>query len=174
MWILEGWLFSAGPGPLSAPGVEVLLPALLSVHGWDAHILPCLSFSALKAGWREYFPPWQGPADVSKGCVSPWWDGACSGTEQGMGPILPSQPGWGNGVASTGGSRCGIGVARDPAPPGRWGGGAGIPQGLVRRHQPWLIPQSGETEARKGTRCGWGCQRSEQPPDPTPRAPEEL
>lgn len=67
----------------------MLLPALLSVHGWDAYIVPCLSFPALKAAWREHFPAWQGPADISKNFVSPQWDGGCSGTEQGAGPILP-------------------------------------------------------------------------------------
>lgn len=65
----------------------MLPPALLSVHGWDAHILPCLSFPSLKAGWREHFPAWQAPAGISKGCVSPWWDGDCTGTEQGAGHI---------------------------------------------------------------------------------------
>lgn len=46
-------------------GVAVLLPALLSVHGWDARILLCLSFPASKGGGREHPSAWQGLANTS-------------------------------------------------------------------------------------------------------------
>lgn len=65
----------------------------LSVHGWDACILPCLSFPASKAGWGDRFPAQQGSAVIRKGCVSLQWDRSCFGTEQSVGPILTIQPG---------------------------------------------------------------------------------
>lgn len=85
---LRGLVVPPGPAPLAVPGAEVLLLALLSVHGWDVHIFPCLSFPALKSRWREHFLAWQGPVDLSKSCISPQWDGCCSDTEQGVGPVL--------------------------------------------------------------------------------------
>lgn len=144
----------------------MLLPALLPILGWLAHILPCLSFPALKAGWRERFPPWQGPAGISKGCASPWWDGGCSGTKQGTGPILPSQPGSGVTGAVESGWRgtqqCPGSGVEVPASPGA----SCITTGHGSSHDP------GKPRHGRGRGVGWGCRSSEQPPLPRPRAPE--